>query len=165
MGIQPHIRGHQANDGDTVKDFQVHNLKCWPIYFQEVKAKRKGFEYRLDDRGYKAGDALCLHEWDPVTGEFTGEISWHDVPYMMTAPNGFVIMSIQDPKPGSNAHRSEVEIMASDSRSFLVEFYQRPEFMPERKAPGDFLAGGYCSGGYTKGVAGLEPKRHQKGYR
>lgn len=50
-----------------------HFLKCWPEYFQEVKAGRKLFEIRVNDRGYKVGDTLCLDEYDPAGKVYTGD--------------------------------------------------------------------------------------------
>ena len=49
-----------------------HFLKCWPEYFREVKAGRKLFEIRVNDRGYAVGDKLCLNEYDPVGKVYTG---------------------------------------------------------------------------------------------
>ena len=51
----------------------IHDLKCWPEYFQAVKSGIKPFEYRKDDRGYKVGDVLHLREYDPATFQYSGD--------------------------------------------------------------------------------------------
>lgn len=42
----------------------THRLKTWPLYFEMVRAGRKPFEYRRNDRDFKAGDRLVLQETD-----------------------------------------------------------------------------------------------------
>lgn len=44
-----------------------HELKCWPEYFQAIKAGDKRFELRKDDREpkYEVGHTLVLEEWTP----------------------------------------------------------------------------------------------------
>ena len=51
---------------------QVHELKTWPSYFNEVKAGRKTFEVRQNDRNFESGDVLVLREFHPGTQEYTG---------------------------------------------------------------------------------------------
>ena len=61
-----------------------HFLKCWPEYFAEVKAGRKLFEIRVNDRGYAVGDTLCLEEYDPVGKVYTGDkIDGLEVTYLL----------------------------------------------------------------------------------
>ena len=43
---------------------EVHALKTDPIPFRAILAGHKGFDVRVNDRGYKAGDRLDLREWD-----------------------------------------------------------------------------------------------------
>lgn len=50
-----------------------HDLKEWPEQFAEVKNGRKRHEVRVFDRNYQPGDDIVLREWDPTTGEYTGE--------------------------------------------------------------------------------------------
>ena len=47
----------------------VHTLKCISPYFEDVRAKRKRFELRKDDRGFAVGDTLVLVH--PETGART----------------------------------------------------------------------------------------------
>lgn len=42
----------------------IHELKISPKYFEDVKAKKKRFELRKDDRNYEVGDLITLREWD-----------------------------------------------------------------------------------------------------
>jgi hypothetical protein len=77
-----------------------HNLKTWPIFYQEVKSGKKTFEERLDDRGYEVGDTLTLQEFDPDKQEYTGDEIVKGVPYLLREPyakDGHVIMSITEP--------------------------------------------------------------------
>ncbi|MCY7855137.1 DUF3850 domain-containing protein [Bacillus sonorensis] len=41
----------------------THHLKILPPYFKAVQDERKNFEIRKNDRGFREGDTLCLHEW------------------------------------------------------------------------------------------------------
>lgn len=50
----------------------IHYLKVWPTYYERLADGTKTFEIRKDDRGYQAGDALVLQEWDPRQGPIGG---------------------------------------------------------------------------------------------
>jgi hypothetical protein len=54
--------GFRARNQDDVR---AHELRCWAPYFDEIKAGRKTFELRRDDRGYQKGDELVLVRADP----------------------------------------------------------------------------------------------------
>ncbi len=57
-----------------------HFLKCWPMYFYEVKAGRKTFEVRsTKDRIFQAGDTITLQGWNPLTQQYLGEDHTVDV--------------------------------------------------------------------------------------
>ena len=76
---------------------QFHELKCWPEFFQAILDKRKTFELRHDDRGFRAGDVLCLREWRPNLKHYTGRECVCYVPYLAQTPHlasGNVCMSI-----------------------------------------------------------------------
>jgi hypothetical protein len=38
----------------------VHELKCWPEYFDAILSGEKTFEVRRDDRGFQRGDIIEL---------------------------------------------------------------------------------------------------------
>lgn len=43
----------------------VHELKCWPKYFNAILDGSKTFEVRRNDRPYRVGDYLALNEYVP----------------------------------------------------------------------------------------------------
>lgn len=55
-----------------VKFHTIHELKTWPVYFDDVLALRKPFEIRRKDRDFKVDDVLVLREWSPETKAYTG---------------------------------------------------------------------------------------------
>ena len=77
----------------------IHELKCWPNYFQEVWNERKRFEVRYNDRNYAEDDYLILREFDPKDG-YTGNVYIARVPYILQDSNftkqGYVIMSLDE---------------------------------------------------------------------
>lgn len=53
-----------------------HDLKIYPRHFDAVKSGQKKAEFRVDDRGFKVGDALRLREWncEDYTGREIGVV-------------------------------------------------------------------------------------------
>ena len=51
-----------------------HNLKCWPDFFEPAYSGNKTFELRLNDRKFKINDEMYLHEYHPVTGDYSGRV-------------------------------------------------------------------------------------------
>jgi len=62
--------GRRAFQGPAAR---IHDLKCWPPYWDLVNRGVKTFEIRLNDRGYRAGDLLILREWVPADWLAAGE--------------------------------------------------------------------------------------------
>lgn len=62
----------------------IHELKCWPQFFQAVIEGRKTFEVRRDDRGFQAGDEVTLREYDPNAGPkaYTGREAYYRIGYV-----------------------------------------------------------------------------------
>ena len=50
----------------------VHHLKILPTYYHETVTGKKKSQLRKNDRDYRIGDTLCLHEWDEELQIFTG---------------------------------------------------------------------------------------------
>ena len=61
----------------------IHDLKCWPDYFQAVLNGTKTFDLRKNDRGYHVGDILLLHEWNPADGKYTDRFTRQKVTYIL----------------------------------------------------------------------------------
>lgn len=77
-----------------------HELKILPEYFSEVKAGRKNFEIRRNDRDYRVGDILILKEYRK--GKYTGEEVRRKVTYIYHGDGtyglseGFAVLSIEE---------------------------------------------------------------------
>lgn len=60
---------------------EVHRLKTLQPYFGEVKARKKNFELRLNDRDFQVGDTVVMEEW---TGEhYTGDGITRKIKYVL----------------------------------------------------------------------------------
>jgi Domain of unknown function (DUF3850) len=51
-----------------------HVIKSWPKFFGPISSGIRTHELRRNDRAYRIGDNLELHEFDPYTDEYTGRI-------------------------------------------------------------------------------------------
>lgn len=79
-----------------------HDLKIWPFSFAAILDGRKRFEIRKNDRDFKQGDTLHLHEFVPRTRKYTGRHITASVTYLLNADDAVdfgllethVIMSI-----------------------------------------------------------------------
>lgn len=98
----------------------IHKLKIWPQFYEAVADGHKPFEVRKDDRGYKVGDLLELHEFDPHVvnpekrlgqlghtgpGVYTGRSLTRYVSYIMRGgqhgiAEGFVVLGLSRSHPG-----------------------------------------------------------------
>lgn len=50
-----------------------HELKIESFYFKDIREGRKKFEIHLNDRDFKKGDVVYLHEFIPATQKLTGK--------------------------------------------------------------------------------------------
>lgn len=60
---------------------KVHDVKLGTTFFDDVKTGRKTFELRKNDRGYKEGDIIVLHEYKD--GTTTGRTITKKIVYML----------------------------------------------------------------------------------
>ncbi len=60
---------------------KVHDVKLGTTFFDDVKTGRKTFELRKNDRGYKEGDTIVLHEYKD--GTTTGRTITKKIMYML----------------------------------------------------------------------------------
>lgn len=47
----------------------VHELKIYPVFFEDVRFAKKTFDLRKNDRNFGVGDQIIFHEFNP-DGEF-----------------------------------------------------------------------------------------------
>lgn len=68
----------------------LHEMKCWPKYFEAVKENRKNFELRKLDRAtaIREGDFLRLSAWEPQKQEYTGQSLIRRISYLLHGPEG-----------------------------------------------------------------------------
>lgn len=80
----------------------VHYLKTWTKFFQDVRSGVKQFEVRKNDRNYQVGDTLILEEFDPIKQRKTGAWIPKLITYKLDDPlfvkEGYVILGMVDIK-------------------------------------------------------------------
>lgn len=80
----------------------VHYLKTWKPFFQDVKSGIKQFEVRKNDRDYQVGDTLILDEIDQnserPTGDWIAKLVVYKLDDVHFVKEGFVILGLQDIK-------------------------------------------------------------------
>jgi hypothetical protein len=47
------------------KKTAIHHIKCHPTTYHHTVRGEKNFEVRFNDRDYRCGDEVVMHEWDP----------------------------------------------------------------------------------------------------
>ena len=92
----------------------VHELKTWPVYFQEIADGNKTFEYRLDDRGFKTGDQVRLREYSvsnaqTLGGCYTGRELTATIGYILRLTMPRVVFSLLDVRDPSKCNCSGVD--------------------------------------------------------
>lgn len=84
---------------------KIHDVKIGTTFYSDVVSGRKTFELRKNDRHYKVGDVICLHEYDE--GRETGDSAYVDVIYILEdfegLKEGYCILGI------ANARKNEKE--------------------------------------------------------
>lgn len=80
------------------KEKKVHSVKIGKEFFEDVKNNVKTFELRKNDRNYKAGEILELHEYE--AGEETGRTCRKLITYMLKEFTGlqdnYCILGLKD---------------------------------------------------------------------
>jgi len=61
----------------------VHDLKCWPEFFDAVADGSKPFEVRFDTRDIAEGETIRLREWEPTAAGYTGRSLTVEVTYRL----------------------------------------------------------------------------------
>lgn len=81
---------------------KVHDVKLGTTFFDDVKTGRKTFELRKNDRGYKEGDTIVLHEYKD--GTTTGRTITKKIVYMLEdftgLEDGYCILGVGEVKAG-----------------------------------------------------------------
>lgn len=81
---------------------KVHDVKLGITFFDDVKTGRKTFELRKNDRGYKEGDIIVMHEYKD--GTTTGRTIEKKIVYMLEGftglEDGYCILGLGEVKAG-----------------------------------------------------------------
>lgn len=71
---------------ETTRPTAIHELKCWPQFFDAIAEGRKRHDLRRShDRDFEVGDRLRLREFDPREQEYTGREQVVRVTYVTSA--------------------------------------------------------------------------------
>lgn len=89
----------RSDTGANIPILMNHVLKSHPVHFGPVLDGSKRAEIRRNDRNFAVGDRLELHEWEFVTGMYTGRstecrITHIDHGGAIGLEPGFVVLSI-----------------------------------------------------------------------
>lgn len=85
---------------DKMEHVRVHEIKCWPYFFQNILDGTKNFEIRYNDRPYLTGDILHIREYDK-TGlpgeEYTGRQTYQKIMYISDYEQkpGYVVLALE----------------------------------------------------------------------
>ncbi len=77
---------------------KIHDLKCWPEFYEPVLDGSKPFEVRQFDRDFQVGDILRLNWWDPKVQVYSGRYMYKSITYILAghkyvAP-GYAVLGI-----------------------------------------------------------------------
>ena len=89
-----------------------HAIKCWPEYFNQTLYGTKTFEVRKNDRDYRSGDSVSLHEFCPFSQKYTGRVLKGTVGYVYYQADGlahgFCVFAIHVPEVEKMMYREGV---------------------------------------------------------
>lgn len=78
----------------------AHDVKLGASFFEDVRSGRKNFELRRNDRNYKTGDLIVLHEYKD--GKETDRSITKEIGYMLEEfeglKDGYCILGLVEPK-------------------------------------------------------------------
>lgn len=64
----------------------VHQLKCWPKFFDAIADGRKRHDLRrVGDRDFRVGDRMILREYAPEQDAYTGRHQVVEISYITSA--------------------------------------------------------------------------------
>lgn len=106
----------------------THFLKTWPQFFASILDESKPFEARKDDRNppFQVGDELCLQEFDPSTGTFSGREVGRIITYILRGTEhvakGYAILGLSTPAPVAEEAKPKTGIeLISEERERQTE--------------------------------------------
>ena len=75
----------------------IHELKCWPYFYQQIRDGLKTFEIRFDDRGYRTGDILYIREYDKNVEQYTTHELYRRITYISDFQQqpGYVVLALE----------------------------------------------------------------------
>lgn len=80
------LRAEGGGRGRKDRQSVIHELKCWPKFFQPIALGVKRHDLRrATDRHFVAGDRLLLREFDPDRDDYTGRTQLVAVTYVTSA--------------------------------------------------------------------------------
>lgn len=72
---------------------EPHKLKSWPQFFEAILRGDKKHELRRNDRAFRTGDILLLHEFDPEINAYTGRQVHVEITYITSLENPCALSS------------------------------------------------------------------------
>lgn len=103
----------------------THALKCWPEFYGPLRAGRKTFEIRKNDRDFRPNDKLVIREWDPKTGNYTeSEPVEATITYLtdFVQVPGYVVLGLSNPRI------AELERQLSVARAAFATYLDALEY-------------------------------------
>lgn len=115
------------------QESRTHSVKCWPYQYNLILTGLKTFDLRWNDRDYRTGDVLHLHEYDPERrhadperieqGEERGCFTGRDCQLLIThvmqggvfgLQGGYVALSLRDTTPLAADPADLVKVTGND---------------------------------------------------
>lgn len=112
------------------QESRTHSVKSWPVYYDLIITGIKTCCLRWNDRDYRAGDVLHLHEYDPELrftdddqvehiGCFTGRDCQLLITHVMQGgvfglQGGYVALSLRDVTPLVDDPAELVKVTGND---------------------------------------------------